>query len=680
MSRPRSLRFSSLFAALLVLSTSGLAGRAEPPESPGAAVEPKPSAELPADTPKSAIREAEERIRQALAKPISVDFVETPLETVAAFVQDQCGIPVLLDFRALEDAGIEPDDPVSLQVSEISLRAVLGLLLRQLDLTYIVRHEVLLVTTPEEAEDVETPRVYPVGEIVGVPIGLGEVDYDFDSLVELITSIVRPSSWSGSGPSPLGEADFANVKALVFAQSYDVHEDVAVLLAALRHVAKETVEGKIPEPILFQESWPEPAAYQAIRDALDRKISLDFQETPLKDVVAHLREAARVNFVLNRKALGYLDFPEDIPVSIRVADVPLRSALRLMLRDLDLNYQIWYEVILITTPEEAEFGLTTGIYPVGDLVASRDEAGRVTCDYDSLIDVITGNVERGTWTDVRGPGSVATAPFENVNALLISQTRDVHEAVADFLAVLRNLARQADEGNLVDRVMLDEETGEYTSARKAINEALEKRVEFDFSETSLFDVLGHVKNTFGINVKPDRQALDDVGIPDDTPVTIRVSGITLRSALALILEPLDLAWLIDDGVLLISTPEEEERRRSVGIYSVGDLVVCRDENDKLWDDYDSLIRMIVPSVAVYSWNGMGGPGSIFGGTFGSAKLLVIRQTRKVHNEILELLKELRRLAAQAGENGEPPRRNRPPRNRPQPISNPGSRGMGGGMF
>ncbi|MFH1923849.1 MAG: hypothetical protein ABIP48_28660, partial [Planctomycetota bacterium] len=306
-------------------------------------------------------------------------------------------------------------------------------------------------------------------------------------------------------------------------------------------------------------------------------------------------------------------------------------------------------------------------------VASRDEAGQVIYDYDSLIEVIRLAVKWETWDDVGGPESVATAPFENVNALVFSQTRDVLEEIAALLAALRNIARQADEGNVVDRIMLGEEAGYHTPATQAIHEALGKKVSIDF--LSLSDVCDHVKSTFGINVRIDREALSDVGIPGDVPVTIRVSGITLRSALTLILEPFDLTWVIDEDVLLITTHEEGETRLSVGIYPVGDLVVWRDENDKLWDDYDSLIQVITPSVAVTSWDNVGGPGSIAGGTFGAAKLLVIRQTGQIHDEILDLLKELRHIAARAGENGKPPRRNRP-----RPISSPGSGGMGGGYF
>ena len=48
--------------------------------------------------------------------------------------------------------------------------------------------------------------------------------------------------------------------------------------------------------------------------------------------------------------------------------ITLRSALRLILKDLELTYVVRDEVLQITTPEDAESQLITKVYPVGDLV------------------------------------------------------------------------------------------------------------------------------------------------------------------------------------------------------------------------------------------------------------------------------------------------------------------------
>ena len=81
--------------------------------------------------------------------------------------------------------------------------------------------------------------------------------------------------------------------------------------------------------------------------------------------------------------------------------------------------------------------------------------------------------------------------------------------------------------------------------------------------------------------------------------------ISLEAALDLLLEQLQLDWMVRHEVLLISTPEELESLLVTKFYPVADLVVCRDEHDRLWDDYGSLIRL-VQTVDPTCWNEAGG--------------------------------------------------------------------------
>ena len=58
-------------------------------------------------------------------------------------------------------------------------------------------------------------------------------------------------------------------------------------------------------------------------------------------------------------------------------------------------------------------------------------------------------------------------------------------------------------------------------------------------------------------------------------------------------------------------------------------------------DFDSLIELITTTVSPESWDEVGGPGSISG--FETNLSLVVSQTQEVHEEIAELLEQLRRL-------------------------------------
>lgn len=114
---------------------------------------------------------SEERIFKALNENTQLDFVETPLTEVITYLQDLHGIPIVLMSKKLEEAGVPIDTPVTKNLSGISLRSTLRLLLSELELTYVVRDEVLQITTPEDAESQLITKVYPVGDLV-LPIGI----------------------------------------------------------------------------------------------------------------------------------------------------------------------------------------------------------------------------------------------------------------------------------------------------------------------------------------------------------------------------------------------------------------------------------------------------------------------------------------------------------------------------
>jgi hypothetical protein len=119
--------------------------------------------------------ETEERIERALQGPLHArgfDFTDTTLEQVVAEIANEYSIPVEIDNLALEDAGLGPDEPVTMNLHNVSLRSALNHLLRRFDLTYIIKDEVLLITTPEVADENLTVKVYPVADLV-IPIQSG---------------------------------------------------------------------------------------------------------------------------------------------------------------------------------------------------------------------------------------------------------------------------------------------------------------------------------------------------------------------------------------------------------------------------------------------------------------------------------------------------------------------------
>ena len=118
---------------------------------------------------------AEKKIRDSLGEPTSIEFVEEPLADVVNDLKDLHDIEIQLDDKALDDAGVPRDTPITLpRIKGISFRSVLGLLRKKYGLYYLIQDDMLLITSKDvaESEDNLVRKVYPVGDLV-VPIVSG---------------------------------------------------------------------------------------------------------------------------------------------------------------------------------------------------------------------------------------------------------------------------------------------------------------------------------------------------------------------------------------------------------------------------------------------------------------------------------------------------------------------------
>ena len=110
-------------------------------------------------------------------------------------------------------------------------------------------------------------------------------------------------------------------------------------------------------------------------------------------------------------------------------------------------------------------------------------------------------------------------------------------------------------------------------AEVKIRKALESPTKLDFTETPLNDVVEYLKDLHGIEIQIDTKALEDAGSAQDTPITKNLNGISLRSALRLMLQPMDLGYMIDNEVLLITTKDKVDNNLVTKVYPVADLVL-----------------------------------------------------------------------------------------------------------
>jgi hypothetical protein len=172
----------------------------------------------------------EKAILRILNSVISVDFKDQSFEAVVDYLQDKTGQPILVDKQALADASIEYETPVTIKLKKVSVRTLLRKLLHDLGLTYVIKDEIIQVTSYKRAKEMMTVRTYPVGDLVMFDPTTGQVlppaliMLQAKQLIDLIKGTVDPDSWGGGENGGGGTIVFnLATKSLVVKQSAEIH-------------------------------------------------------------------------------------------------------------------------------------------------------------------------------------------------------------------------------------------------------------------------------------------------------------------------------------------------------------------------------------------------------------------------------------------------------------------------
>lgn len=182
------------------------------------------------------------------------------------------------------------------------------------------------------------------------------------------------------------------------------------------------------------------------------RITMEFNETPMEDVVSFLRSVSNLNILIDPEVLR--ERREELNVTLAVKDISLENALSLLTKfhGLSRTYRKG-GIILLTTREKARGQLSTKVYDIRDLtfivrdfrgpdirlkengtgIAPFDmeddqEPNRVT-DSEQLVELIESNVpggdEDGVKVSVLG------------GRLVVSHTAAGHKAIVRLLNLMR---------------------------------------------------------------------------------------------------------------------------------------------------------------------------------------------------------------------------------------------------
>ena len=159
----------------------------------------------------------------------------------------------------------------------------------------------------------------------------------------------------------------------------------------------------------------EPPWMDELRVKLTDRVTFDFVETPLRDVVAFLQQITGANIVLDEDAVADLPNPE---VTLKVTDMELSQALEWVLGGVDLKYALQGESIYISTEENVGGAPQLKLYDVTDVTLEiKDFPGNLGM-LRERVGTSMGSGSGGVsteigadWEDWEGGGETAESTF-----------------------------------------------------------------------------------------------------------------------------------------------------------------------------------------------------------------------------------------------------------------------------
>lgn len=197
-----------------------------------------------------------------------------------------------------------------------------------------------------------------------------------------------------------------------------------------------------------------------------------------------------------------------------------------------------------------------------------------------------------------------------------------------------------------------------TEREETLQTALQSETEANFPDIPLNEVTTYFSELHQVPISIQTKDLADIGVSADQPIDASYSKISLKSALLQILDPLELTYVVDREMLLITSKTKASEMLKTRVYPVADLMTnspysfdaiqaaIRNTSPGEWKPYS--LEVPTPARVAYGKAAKERPAQSQGGsisTIPQCNALVISQTYHAHNAIVELLTQLRQVRA-----------------------------------
>src|SRR5687767_4930104 len=211
---------------------------------------------------------------------------------------------------------------------------------------------------------------------------------------------------------------------------------VIVALTGSLALAQERVKERTPEQIKRDEA--KAANDATARAVIDRVTpSVNFRDVNLGDALDFIRDVSAANIHVNWKALDKAGVTRETPINLQVRQVSVGKVLNLILSDasdtVKLGWTLDDGVIEISTTEALDRQTEIKVYEVRDLLDPR----AIEKKGETLSTMISLSIAPNSWKDAGGIGGIKFTDGK----LVITQTRENHQAIQNLLYGLRELRR-----------------------------------------------------------------------------------------------------------------------------------------------------------------------------------------------------------------------------------------------
>src|SRR5262249_30166224 len=169
-----------------------------------------------------------------------------------------------------------------------------------------------------------------------------------------------------------------------------------------------------------------------------------------------------------------------------------------------------------------------------------------------------------------------------------------------------------------------------TAKEKAILQALSSPITVKFKGSRFEDVIEYLQTFLGQSILLDRAELELQQVTYDTPITVNVKGVSVRTLLRKILSELNLTYVVKEETIHVTSALKARDLMVVRSYYIGDILAGQGSLNpfEVIQNVNKLIDMIQNSIDPQGWRINGGSGSI---AFNAGSMsLVIKQSAEVH--------------------------------------------------